>query len=150
MDNTNISKYSPKIKLLIDYIKKSEGIVLVYSRYIHSGIIPIAVALEHNGYKKYNNNILTKTKSSSTTKDLGNYIVISGDSKLSPNIPKEIAIANDKDNKDGNNIKVIIISESGTEGLDLKNIRQVHILEPWYNVNRLEQIVGRAVRNYSL
>ena len=149
LDNTNISKYSPKIKLLIDYIKKSEGIVLVYSRYIYSGIIPIAVALEHNGYKKYNNNILTKTKSSSTTKDLGNYIVISGDSKLSPNIPKEIAIANDKDNKDGNNIKVIIISESGTEGLDFKNIRQVHILEPWYNVNRLEQIVGRAVRNYS-
>jgi len=150
LDNNNISKYSPKIKLLIDYIKKSEGIILVYSRYIYSGIVPIAVALEHNGYKKYNNNnILNNSKNSSTTKHLGNYIIISGDSKLSPNIAKEIAIANDKDNKDGNNIKVIIISESGTEGLDFKNIRQVHILEPWYNVNRLEQIIGRAVRNYS-
>ena len=46
-------------------------------------------------------------------------------------------------------LKLLYILNLGTEGLDLKNIRQVHILEPWYNVNRLEQIVGRAVRNYS-
>ena len=30
----NIENYSPKIKLLLDYIKKSEGIVLIYSKYI--------------------------------------------------------------------------------------------------------------------
>ena len=149
LNKNNIAKYSPKIKQLLDYIRKSEGIVLVYSRYIYSGIIPIAVALEHAGYKKYSNNILNKPKSDTTQKNLGNYIIISGNNKLSPNIPKEIAITNDKENKDGNNIKVIIISESGTEGLDFKNIRQVHIFEPWYNVNRLEQIIGRAVRNYS-
>ena len=149
LDKSNVAKYSPKIKQLLDYIKTSEGIVLVYSRYIYSGIIPIAVALEHAGYKKYSNNIMNKSKSDSAQKNLGNYIIISGNNKLSPNIPKEIAITNDKENKDGNNIKVIIISESGTEGLDFKNIRQVHIFEPWYNVNRLEQIIGRAVRNYS-
>ena len=37
----------------------------------------------------------------------------------------------------------------GTEGLDFKNIRQVHILEPWYNMNRIEQTLGRAVRTKS-
>jgi hypothetical protein len=53
------------------------------------------------------------------------------------------------DNKDGNKIKVVLISKAGSEGLDFKFIRQVHILEPWYNMNRVEQIIGRAVRNFS-
>ena len=46
-------------------------------------------------------------------------------------------------------VKVILISMAGSEGLDFKNIRQVHILEPWYNTNRIEQIIGRAVRTCS-
>ena len=35
------------------------------------------------------------------------------------------------------------------EGIDLKNVRQVHVMEPWYNLNRIEQIIGRARRNCS-
>lgn len=44
---------------------------------------------------------------------------------------------------------MILISKAGSEGIDLKFIRQVHILEPWYNMNLLEQVIGRAVRNFS-
>ena len=33
--------------------------------------------------------------------------------------------------------------------MDFQNIRQVHILDPWYNIYRIEQIIGRAVRNQS-
>ena len=46
-------------------------------------------------------------------------------------------------------MKVVLISLAGSEGLDLKYIRQVHILDPWYNMNRIEQIIGRAVRTCS-
>jgi len=46
-------------------------------------------------------------------------------------------------------VKVVLISKAGSEGIDLKFIRQVHILDPWYNMNRPEQIIGRAVRNFS-
>jgi len=42
-----------------------------------------------------------------------------------------------------------LISQAGSEGLDFKFIRQVHVLEPWYNMNRIEQIIGRAVRTCS-
>ena len=42
-----------------------------------------------------------------------------------------------------------MISLAGAEGLDFTNIRQLHILEPWYNMNRIEQIIGRAIRNCS-
>jgi hypothetical protein len=49
----------------------------------------------------------------------------------------------------GEKIKVILISRAGSEGVDFKFIRQVHIMDPWYNMNRIEQIIGRAVRSFS-
>ena len=53
------------------------------------------------------------------------------------------------DNKDGRKIKVIIGSTVASEGLDFKNIRSIHILEPWHNINKLEQVIGRGIRNCS-
>lgn len=50
---------------------------------------------------------------------------------------------------DGGDVKVILISRAASEGIDLKFIRQLHIMDPWYNFNRIEQIIGRGVRNYS-
>ena len=52
----------------------------------------------------------------------------------------------DEDNKIGEKIKVVLISITGSEGIDFKNLRQVHIMEPWYNFSLIEQIIGRAVR----
>ena len=49
----------------------------------------------------------------------------------------------------GEKIKVVLISKAASEGIDLKNVRQVHILEPWYTMSRIEQIIGRAVRGFS-
>ena len=46
----------------------------------------------------------------------------------------------------GNNIKIIMLSPAGAEGISLFNIRQVHLLEPyWHNV-RNKQVIGRAIR----
>jgi hypothetical protein len=44
---------------------------------------------------------------------------------------------------------VVIISKSASEGVDLKNIRQIHIMDPWYNMSAVEQIIGRGVRTCS-
>ena len=52
-------------------------------------------------------------------------------------------------NKDGEKIKVILITKAAAEGLDFKNVRQIHIIDPWYNMNRIEQIIGRGVRTCS-
>ena len=40
----------------------------------------------------------------------------------------------------------IDIKKAGSEGIDFKNIRQIHIMDPWYNMSRIEQIIGRGVR----
>ena len=78
------------------------------------------------------------------------YAMITGDMLLSPNKNKdEMAGITNPQNVNGELVKVVIISKAGAEGLDFKNIRQVHVLEPWYNLNRIEQVIGRAVRNCS-
>ncbi len=38
---------------------------------------------------------------------------------------------------------------AGSEGLDFKCIKQIHVLDPWFTLSRIEQIIGRGVRNSS-
>ena len=124
----------------------------------------MALALEEMGFIRYGKNPkpLFKNKPSDVVDVLtmkpptdkknfmpARYSMITGDTRLSPDNDFEVKGLTTEDNKDGNKIKVVLISKAGSEGIDLKFIRQVHILEPWYNMNRLEQIIGRAVRNFS-
>ena len=158
-----IKDYSSKIDSICKNIINSEGVVLIYSQYLDGGLVPIALALEEMGFQRYGEvkslfeKIPTeypldlKTYKISKEKDAvpANYIIISGDKLLSPNNELDIEAATNLDNINGNKVKVILISQAGSEGIDFKFIRQVHILEPWYNMNRPEQIIGRAVRQCS-
>jgi|TARA_B110000093_G_scaffold62731_1_gene67909 hypothetical protein len=164
-----VGTYSAKIKNVCDSIystKKvvSEGVILIYCQYIDSGIIPLALALEEMGFSRYGKNAssLFKTPpsqpvSSKTMQPIekgekvhsAKYIMITGDPRLSPDNDYEVKAVTDDNNKNGDKIKVILISRAGSEGIDFKFIRQIHILDPWYNMNRIEQIIGRGVRNGS-
>ena len=53
---------------------------------------------------------------------------------------------NSKENIDGNIISLLLISSTGAEGLDLKGIRYVLIMEPYWNMARLNQIKARGIR----
>lgn len=59
------------------------------------------------------------------------------------------AIFNSSDNKNGEKLKIIIISPTTSEGVNLSNVRQVHIIEPHWNESRIEQVIGRAIRQCS-
>jgi superfamily II DNA or RNA helicase len=166
----SIGKYSIKIKTVLDNIynslldKPNDGIFLIYSQYIDSGLIPMALALEEYGFSRFGKNTKSLFKEPPTSivdvrtmkppenrNDFmpARYSLITGDSRFSPDNNFEVKALTNDDNKDGNKIKIILISRSGSEGIDLKFIRQVHILDPWYNMNRIEQIIGRSVRNKS-
>ena len=166
----HIGKYSSKIKSILDNIvneesgKVSDGVILIYSQYIDSGLIPMALALEEMGFTRYGQGVkplfknkpsdvvdVTTMKAPQDKKKFmpARYAMITGETRLSPNNDFEVKGLTGEDNKDGHKIKVVLISKAGSEGIDLKFIRQVHILEPWYNMNRIEQIIGRAVRNFS-
>ena len=161
-----IGKYSGKIKKIMDTIKNSKGIVLIYSQFIDGGCVPLALALEEMGITRYHKNkslfknkptedvdAVTLEPYSETKENIkffpAKYAMITGDSFLSPNNKSELKACTDSENINGEIVKVIIISKAGSEGLDFKNIRQVHILEPWYNFMRTSQTIGRAIRNLS-
>ena len=168
----NIGRYSAKIKNICDTIMRSDGIVLAYSQYIDGGVVPIALALEELGFTRYSaaggNSSLFRSRPTPSIDSItmlpqrqhqqqypnqpfrpARYSVITGDPTISPDNLYELKALTSDDNTNGENVKVVIISVAGSEGLDFKNIRQVHILEPWYNMNLLEQIIGRAIRNCS-
>ena len=46
----------------------------------------------------------------------------------------------------GQNLLVLLTTSSGSEGINLKFVRQVHILEPYWNRVRIDQVIGRARR----
>lgn len=167
LDKELIGDYSVKIKIILDLIENSDGIIFIYSNWIKSGVIPLVLALEQNGYKKYSGETIlkypeyeegkekysTKRKPKTLLSNDDNkeypirYMVISGgEDKLSKNIEDELKIVTHKDNHDGKNIKIIIGSSVASEGIDFKRIRNIHILEPWLHLNRLEQTIGRGIR----
>ena len=160
---TEIGKYSGKIAEICERILNSTGVVLVYSQYIDGGLVPIALALEEMGFRRAGKmNSLFKTPPTneidaitSKPRTIGDqfvpakYAMITGDKSLSPNNISEIKQLTSDNNLNGEKVRVVLISQAGSEGLDLKFIRQVHILDPWYNMNRIEQIIGRAVRTCS-
>jgi hypothetical protein len=152
---SELPKYSAKIAKFCEIVKKSEGIVLIYTQYIDGGAVPIALALEEIGFARYssdkNAKSLFKTPPVPYNPNTAQprYVMITGDATYSPNNNEDLKYLNSDENIDGKLVKVVIISRAAGEGIDFKNIRQVHVLEPWYNMNRIEQIIGRGVRNLS-
>ena len=51
-----------------------------------------------------------------------------------------------ENNNYGEIIKVFMITSSGAEGINLRNTRFVHIIEPYWHMVRVDQVVGRARR----
>ena len=146
-----MEKYSPKMKNIIDSVNNSNGIIFIYSKYVYSGIIPMALLLENNGYSKYtkhggNSKILT---SSVPKENKGKYAIITGNKNISGNINKLIEKINAPENKYGEEIKVILVSPIGGVGLSFKRIREIHILEPSFNMSDIEQTIGRGIRTCS-
>ena len=144
-----LKQYSIKFHNIILNIMNSEGIVFIFMERIERGCIPLGLALERLGFSKYNDNNLFNGKTDnnlyidengkvvkSKTSNKANYIIISGDKSISPNNIKEINVLRGDNNVNGEQIKVVIGSPTVSEGLDFKRVREVHIVDPWYNLSK--------------
>ena len=155
-DEEHLGKYSGKFLNICNFIRKSNGIIVIYSRFLLSGIIPMAICLEHLGYtREGTNNIL---KSANIIKDAPKYegirnpkyCILTSDKKEymgNTKIDDLIKIINSDSNYNGSQIKVILITPVASEGLSFFNTREIHLIEPWYHFNRSDQIIGRGIRN---
>jgi DNA polymerase III delta prime subunit len=173
----NIEKYSSKFYKLLQNVKNSKGIILIYTQYIKAGCIPISLMLEQNGISRYTHsnkipNLLTAEnitypicylcaeqighknhhKGSKMYHEFSKmtYLLVSGDKLLSSiSTNTMLNLVNNDSNEDGKTIKIILGTDVLSQGLDFKRLRQIHIMEPWYNNSKLEQIIGRGIRNCS-
>ncbi len=130
-----LDKLSPKMKIILENIQNSPGLVFVYSNFRSvEGVELFTRVLDFNGFSKFGSN-----------NNLPKYAVYSGteDQEVKTKI---IQTFKADDNKYGEKIKILLATSAGAEGLDLKNIRQIHIMEPYWNQVRIKQVIGRGVR----
>ena len=158
------------------YSKETEGINLLYSREIDASIYPLIKVLYVNGYNFYNESNYTKLIGSlkddklnsnricsncnnqkkdhinnvcpteENTFNQAKMVIFHGKQQYKDIINDTIDIINNPINKNGNNIKLIIGSDVISEGVDFKRIQNIHIIEPWHNLSKMDQIVGRGSR----
>ena len=130
-------KCSCKMTAILFYILRSKGPVIIYSNYVKmEGIEIMRIYLETIGYSDF---------FGSKGYDNLRFIEYSG-SITKKQREKGRLIYNNKNNIYGKIIKIILISPAGSEGISLLNVRQVHVLEPYWNEVRIQQLVGRAIR----
>lgn len=143
LEEQYIYQFSTKVYHLLQNIKKSPGKIFIYSEPIkNDGVGLIEACLKRNGYLHY------KPDESKFSETPNRFIVISGDIDSSRR-QKLLAVFNSKENIHGDIIKIVIGSKVLSEALTLKEVRQVHIYEPDWNLSRIDQVTGRAIRHGS-
>jgi hypothetical protein len=164
-----LQTYSPKFLNILENIQDPEyvGLHLVYSQFrTIEGIGIFSLVLDYNGFTRFK---ITKNSAGVWVIDIPDsqrgkptYALYTGTESSEEkeiirhiyngewdDIPENIAtdlkkIANN--NNTGEIIKVFMITSSGSEGINLRNTRYVHIMEPYWHPVRTEQVIGRARR----
>jgi hypothetical protein len=131
-----LHRYSSKFDRIMTSVRRSRGKVFIYSGFKqHAGLGSLVMVLEAFGYKNY------ATHGSGRKR----FAIWSGDesNEMKDRIRE---VYNRADNLNGHKLKIILGSPSIKEGVSLKAVRYVHVLEPYWNQSRLEQVIGRASR----
>lgn len=132
----DLEKYSCKFFEIINRINKCSGKVFVYSSFKeYGGLKSFIRVLEAFGYSNYTKTGVGKKR----------FAVWSGDESISVK-EQTRTFYNMKNNLKGGKIKVLLGSSASKEGLSLTAVRQAHVLEPYWNKSRLDQVIGRASR----
>lgn len=169
-----LGSYSPKFAAILERIldDKNVGLHLLYSSFrTLEGIGILRLILLQNGFAEFK---LVKTSDgewsldevddgsdagkprfalytgteTSEEKEIVRNVYNGAWDMIPPNIAKKLEERDKagKKNVMGGVIKVLMITASGAEGINLKNTRYVHIVEPYWNMVRVDQVVGRARR----
>ena len=164
-----LQTYSPKFLHMLENIQDTEnqGLHLVYSQFrTAEGIGLFSLVLEKNGFARFiiKKNHLNAWEIDMPEVDEGKptYALYTGTETSEEKeiirhiyngewdqIPESIGSvlkAKYHNNNMGEVIKVFMITSSGSEGINLRNTRFVHLMEPYWHPVRSEQVIGRARR----
>ena len=167
----NLQKFSPKFAAMLKNLNRINGSSLVYSNFLEmEGIGIFAICMEANGYEpiqitpdlKFTERTIASLAKGPKIPEK-RYIEFTGVGskeqrgaavdvfnarldKLPPTLQKVLQDAGWANNFDGGLCRAFCITSAGAEGLSLKCVRGVHIMEPYWNTVRTQQVKGRAVR----
>ena len=164
-----LQTYSPKFLAMLENIQDPhhQGLNLIYSQFrTLEGIGIFSLVLEANGFARFK---IRKNDSGNWVCDISDedqgkpmFALYTGtetdeEREIIRNvfnstwdyIPvsiREQLVPKSENNFMGQIIKVLMITASGAEGISLRNVRYVHIMEPYWHPVRIEQVIGRARR----
>jgi len=164
-----LQTYSPKFLHILENIQDPDhqGLHLVYSQFrTAEGIGLLSLVLEKNGCTQFK---IKKNMSGNWELDIAEenkgkptFALYTGTETVEEkeiirhiyngewkDVPESIAVQLKtiaRNNNMGEIIKVFMITSSGSEGINLRNTRYVHIVDPYWHPVRLEQVIGRARR----
>ncbi len=168
-----LKQISAKANFFIERARTAQGVIFLYSRFIKSGAIPLALCLEANGYLPYGRSTGFLKNSGIREEDyqcafcskkkrehrglkedkhafkVAQYILLTGSASVSPNNAAMVKVARSSENFMGGQVKIIIGSQVAGEGIDLRFIREIYVFDSWFHLNKMEQIIGRGVRTCS-
>jgi hypothetical protein len=172
--NRDVATYSPKYAAMLANMRTSPGPVLVYSNFkTLEGLGIFASALRFSA-ERYMQLDLVKAGGSweipaeimkPEHRGRPRFVIYSGDQDLDKRrlllqlynadvrgLPPRLSaqcqelLGDATDNRDGRICRAFMITQSGAEGISLFNTRQVHVMEPYWNNVRIQQVIGRAIR----
>lgn len=147
---SKIADHSSKFALITKIIKESKGVIFVYSNLVEMGARLFAMCLEEHGYESAIGTRLLKTTSNEVERgSLGKYVLFTSELSNTGEGRRVLERLKNPENKEGQDIKIIVASPAISEGVDLSYVRQVHVIEYPWNMSKVEQVVGRGIRTCS-
>jgi len=165
LSSKQLALFSPKLAQILKDLKSTVGKdghfnnQYVYSQYRSlEGLGMFALALNHNGFQPYK---LVKEggqwREGQMEKGVPAYAFYTGEetkeerelARLVFNEEKEKLPSSLKDSLGERTLCVMLGTEASSEGITLLNVRNVYIMEPYWNPGRIEQVIGRAIRMHS-
>ena len=169
LSKEGLQLYSPKFLHILENIIDSDhkGIHLLYSQFkTLEGIGILKLVLKENSFAEFKikknesgeyilnvssedmNKPMFASYTGSETPEEREIIknVLNSNWKLVPSSLVKTLQTLSENNFLGQIIKVLMITSSGAEGISLKNVRYVHITEPYWHPVRIHQVIGRARR----
>jgi hypothetical protein len=164
-----LQTYSPKFLHILENIQDPDyqGLHLVYSQFrTAEGIGLFTLVLNKNGFTQFkirkNQVGLWQIDIPETDEGKPTYALYTGTETVEEkeivrkiyngewdDIPDSISSvlkSKYRNNNMGEVIKVFMITSSGSEGINLRNTRYVHLMDPYWHPVRSEQVIGRARR----
>ena len=165
------SKFAKCIDIIHSAVNENSKLGFIYSNVVKNGIELFEQVLQMNGYLEYeingNYNIKSDThhyltgipysefiKNNNNKKEdflPATYISVTGGTEDGDDLPEEKkhildTVFSIPDNRQGKYIKLVLGSKVMTEGVTIKNIGYITVLDTHYHLGQIIQVVGRGIR----